>query len=325
MGTPSVGEDIVYALLKNRGWVSSGSGVAASISVSVSCSASRALLYYCLNWSDFVGLPHESGIYMIKNLVNNRCYIGQSQDMKTRTALHVCLLRNNKHYNKHLQNAWNKYGETAFEISVVECCGLDELDEKEILYIRTNSAFEEGYNETEGGDGLRGYTMSDDSRRRMRESHADFALGNHPQAIPVVLLNTGEQFDCVVNAAEKYDVCKADISKNAKRKSLSAGSYNGERLVWAYKSDYDAMTQEEVDILIHRAQNRKGKYCHRSKRVICLTTGKVFDSITDAALWCGVCDAVVSDTCHGKQKHGGHHPETGEALRWAFYTDTLKI
>lgn len=270
-------------------------------------------------------LPHESGIYMIKNLINNHCYIGQSQDIKHRIDTHVWLLKNNRHYNKYLQSAWNKYGEASFEMGIVECCRAEELDGKEIKYIAQYAAFVDGYNQTEGGGGIRGYQASADGKQHMSEAHADFSLGKHPQARPVVLLNTGEYFDCVVNAGKKYKVCKADISKNAKRESLSAGSYNGIRLVWAYKDDYDAMSRDEVSELVERAQNRKGKYCHRSKRVICLTNGKVFDSISEAASWCGVANSVIAAACYGKQKHSGHHPETGEALTWSFYTDTLKI
>ena len=51
------------------------------------------------------------GIYKITNLKNNKGYIGQSTDIKTRWINHKRELRNNIHRNPHLQNAFNKYGE----------------------------------------------------------------------------------------------------------------------------------------------------------------------------------------------------------------------
>lgn len=61
-----------------------------------------------------------SGIYKIINAVNNKFYVGSAVDLKRRKSRHFSELRNNKHNNKHLQAAWNKYGEQAFVFVVVE-------------------------------------------------------------------------------------------------------------------------------------------------------------------------------------------------------------
>ena len=60
------------------------------------------------------------GIYVIKNLINGNIYIGSSVNIKNRFNQHKSTLRHNSHKNKHLQNAWNKYGEESFEFFVVE-------------------------------------------------------------------------------------------------------------------------------------------------------------------------------------------------------------
>lgn len=54
------------------------------------------------------------GIYWITNLVNYHRYIGSSRNIKQRFSQHKSALRHNKHRNKHLQNAWNLYGEENF-------------------------------------------------------------------------------------------------------------------------------------------------------------------------------------------------------------------
>lgn len=60
------------------------------------------------------------GIYIIQNLVNGNIYVGSSSNIKRRFSQHKSTLRHNTHKNKHLQNAWNKYGEENFEFVVIE-------------------------------------------------------------------------------------------------------------------------------------------------------------------------------------------------------------
>lgn len=63
-----------------------------------------------------------------------------------------------------------------------------------------------------------------------------------------------------------------------------------------------------------------------AKKVVCLNTGRVFDTKNDAVAWVGKkVDSGVSKCCHGKQATAGKHPITGEPLRWMFYDDYLKI
>lgn len=62
----------------------------------------------------------NQGIYKITNSENDHFYIGSSVNLTRRKSRHFSELRNNKHNNKHLQAAWNKYGELAFSFLVVE-------------------------------------------------------------------------------------------------------------------------------------------------------------------------------------------------------------
>ena len=68
------------------------------------------------------------GIYIIKNMVNNKVYIGQSVNIDKRWYDHINALDNHSHYNYHLQAAWDKYGKDAFVFDVVELCGKERLD-----------------------------------------------------------------------------------------------------------------------------------------------------------------------------------------------------
>lgn len=53
--------------------------------------------------------------------------------MYNRHCRHFGELNRNVHNNKHLQNAWNKYGEESFEFNVLEYCDVELLNEREIL------------------------------------------------------------------------------------------------------------------------------------------------------------------------------------------------
>lgn len=88
-----------------------------------------------------------SGIYKIT--INNKVYVGLSQDIEKRMGVHKALLRNNRHQNIHLQNAYNKHKSFVWEV-LEEC---DEwLGEKEIMWIENLDTYKNGYNLNEGGD-----------------------------------------------------------------------------------------------------------------------------------------------------------------------------
>lgn len=61
-----------------------------------------------------------SGIYQIRNIINNKIYVGSTVCFKNRWAVHLFLLDRNKHGNSHLQSAWNKYGKDNFIFEILE-------------------------------------------------------------------------------------------------------------------------------------------------------------------------------------------------------------
>lgn len=60
------------------------------------------------------------GIYQIRNLINNKVYIGSSINIETRIKVHKRTLRSGNHINIILQKAYNKYGENQFEYEILE-------------------------------------------------------------------------------------------------------------------------------------------------------------------------------------------------------------
>lgn len=61
----------------------------------------------------------KGGVYVIRNLVVDRIYIGSTVDFGNRRRQHLHKLRNNSHKNYLLQKDWNKYGEQAFQFKIL--------------------------------------------------------------------------------------------------------------------------------------------------------------------------------------------------------------
>lgn len=78
------------------------------------------------------------GIYLIRCLINDKVYVGQSKGrISDRFYKHRQELRNNRHKNKYLQYDWDKFGEENFEfITVKDGLALEILDEEESDYIK---------------------------------------------------------------------------------------------------------------------------------------------------------------------------------------------
>lgn len=61
-----------------------------------------------------------SGIYIIRNTINNKIYIGSSIDIQKRWNTHKRDLMKNIHHSIILQRAYNKYGENNFSYEIIE-------------------------------------------------------------------------------------------------------------------------------------------------------------------------------------------------------------
>lgn len=77
-------------------------------------------------------MPH---IYGIRNRTTGTVYIGKTVNARKRFTRHKSLLKNNKHWNVHLQRSYNKHGPAAFEYVVLEQCEESNLAQNEQKWI----------------------------------------------------------------------------------------------------------------------------------------------------------------------------------------------
>lgn len=132
-----------------------------------------------------------SGIYKITNIINNKFYIGKSVNINNRWRQHKLAKDSSP-----LHQAMLKYGKDNFIIEIIEVCQPEELNEKEIYWIKQYNAYfdDKSYNATLGGDG---------ASHPVKLSHADLL------EIIGLLKNTNLT---IKDIAEKYSVSTKTIS-----------------------------------------------------------------------------------------------------------------
>ena len=90
-------------------------------------------------WKAFKDITRKkkiSGIYKIINKVNGKYYVGRAKNVfKNRLIHHKSRLNKYTHDNDYLQRSWNKYGESNFELVIVEETTHDKLVETEQKYL----------------------------------------------------------------------------------------------------------------------------------------------------------------------------------------------
>lgn len=87
----------------------------------------------------------RSGIYQILHAESGRRYIGQSKDIRYRLRKHREKLAGNKHHNRAIQSAWNKYSSDAFLFEPIIYCSLENLNMYEEDCIKAFSSNKKGY------------------------------------------------------------------------------------------------------------------------------------------------------------------------------------
>jgi len=136
------------------------------------------------------------GIYLIFNKISGKFYIGSAVNIYQRWATHRSDLNKHKHDNQHLQNAWNKYGITEFQFTILEIVDdPKQLLTKEQWYLDQISSNTTGvYNICFTAGSCLGKTVSLETREKIRQGHLEKSLSQeHRQNISRALKgkNTG--------------------------------------------------------------------------------------------------------------------------------------
>jgi group I intron endonuclease len=164
---------------------------------------------------------YNSGIYEIKNTENGKRYIGSSKELETRILNHLWGLNKERHCNDHLQNAWDKYGEEAFEFNILLYCSEENLGMYEGKIIEGHGSYkrENGYNLTKEGERTE---FTEEVKRKLSENHADFSGENNPMYGKELSERVIRKRNSPEHSGENNPMYGESHSKEAKKKMSEA-------------------------------------------------------------------------------------------------------
>jgi group I intron endonuclease len=185
-------------------------------------------------------------MYVIKNLIDNKEYVGITCDTHRRWLEHKRDLRKDNHDNCHLQAAYNKHGFENFEFKVVQTFeSMEEMRKSEVDYINKNNLMDSnnGYNLAVGGIG---FNHTDETKLKMS--------GRNLIAIVSKDLKTGElSFYNSMKEAYKDGLDSKGVSNACLGRNLTF-----KNKVWMKKSEYD-IDPDELDRKFNKYQNVKAR------------------------------------------------------------------
>lgn len=244
-------------------------------------------------------------IYCIENTKNNKCYIGQTtKTLSKRKDLHKYRLDTNNHFNSHLQNSWNKYGEDSFRFFELEKCNtLEELNERERKWIKILNLNDRtvGYNIDLGGKNVK---RSKETKQKLSKLLKEYYKNNqgprkgekHKQSSKDKMGTTVYKYDLEGNYLCKYKSMKraykdtgcdvSQISKCCRGKGRTSKNFR-----WSYDKKKKLDELEEINYLAGKCKpvlqyDLDGNFI------------KEFPSVRDAGKELNICRQSISKCCN---------------------------
>lgn len=244
--------------------------------------------------------------------------------------------------NKYFYRAICKYGWDNFEhVILFEGLRKEEACLMEKCYIALYDSInsDKGYNINLGG-----YVLSEETKKKIGDSQRGekhHLYGKHLSEETKRKMSEAHKGKFVSNETRKKLSNKAKGRKLSEETKRKMSEQRKGRTPWnkgktfsdEYKQNMSNITKgrtpwnkgkslsEEHKKRIGEA--KKGKNNPSAKRVICLNTLDIFDTMKDAGIHFNVNPKYICDCCKGRQKTAGKHPETKERLRWMYYEEYL--
>ena len=250
----------------------------------------------------------EFYVYKHVRLDNNTCfYIGKGKgnrkDYPKRNAVHDSICNRHGYKVVTIKKGLNEAEAFKLEADMINCyvskmgygiCikGYMNKENKKNKKFLTNCTW--------GGEGISGFHHSEETKLMMSESHK------------------GKQF----SEEHKQNLREANKGKNK-------GKMVGEKNPMFGKNAYANKTEEEMEEIRRKKSNSMkgknageksamwGKPAHNRRKVICITTGKIFNSVTEASNYYNVARNTISFCCKVKLKSAGKLKD-GTKLQWKY-------
>lgn len=130
-----------------------------------------------------------SGIYCIRNKINNKRYVGRSFNIEKRLYDHFRIATSQSDLEQHkwkLYKAIKKYGTENFDTFILETIeDLEKQKEREVYWVSYFDSYKNGYNSTPGGDHFSSKNHSPEVEAQRKETlklNKSLMDENHPRA-----------------------------------------------------------------------------------------------------------------------------------------------
>lgn len=271
-------------------------------------------------------------VYMHVNKINQKKYIGV-----TKNAPEKRWINGNGYKRQAFYNAIQKYGWDNFDhIILFDKLSQSEASKKEIemisYYQSNNKLF--GYNVSVGGENGHNelwndpeYRKNQIKERKERWENAEYReklskimkttmeSDTYKQALsdsvkkrwndgmfdkifckPVMCLETGNIYKSAKEASDSTNICRTDIGKCCNEEVKTAKGYH-----WIFYNG-DNYTESDRKLMIEQIGSGRGI------RIMCVETGKKYNSIKEAAKDVNVDNSSIGKVLKGKQKtSAGYH------------------
>lgn len=239
-------------------------------------------------------------IYKATNSINGNFYIGASKNgMEVRRKAHKWDATRGTAGCRVFHKAIQKYGFNIFKWEIIGTA--ETYSELMKLEVDLIAQLKPQYNCTIGGEGIIGLERTKEWYDKVSKTlkskgikppgRTDFTSNYKP----LVCLNDGKFFENVKSAKEYYKI--GDISAIF-RETDSQHRVQGKYFHFTDKQ----LTKDEIDYWFSfyeekRKLARKNRGKKRSRAVICITDGKEYYGLSEAARHYGLCATIIQNSC----------------------------
>jgi len=240
-------------------------------------------------------------IYCYTYLPNGEKYIGQTTNIEKRKKEHLQENRVNLRFHNLLRKHYQDFNFIILEENI----NIENLDNREKFWIKYYNTFEGlGFNLTEGGDG--GFTACQNYWKNNPDKMQEHIKKIQPLAAEAAKKwrqeNPEKEKERIKNLHQKANEWRINNPEKAKQQT--------ENLIELGRKWKQEHKEECIANAKKMAENNK-------KKVICITTNIIYNSIKEASEQTGVCASNIGRCCHGRCKSAGK-TENNEKLIWRF-------